>query len=425
MKAKLLWFIGLLVLAILYYLFPVYGFYAHKGKLPMLPWGELSLPLDSPQQSYVYEEYYRDLENIGPQKLEQHRLHIQSPGISIAVAIDGQLVWNAASGWADINEQRAMTVDSQVRIGSTSKALTSAGLARLVQKGKISLDTKLSELYPSLPNPRWAKITPRQLASHMAGIAHYPQNTDYWGLVKMVKLDSYYDNVHEAIGLFDQSQLLFAPGDKFEYSSLGTVLLSGAMAKAAEMPYKQWMQQQVFSPLNLRATHTESEAKTTGKLASFYWRNKSQPERLRKWRRVDLSHRLAGGGWISTSKDLAVFGQGFMQEHFITAEIRKAFWTPQQLNDGQTNGQNYAIGWRKHKLDLKQGRGQVEYLNHGGVSRGAQSFLMLIPEHRFSLAVNINSNTENFSDFAKIAGQISRLFIQRKLELQQAGDVTR
>lgn len=416
MKTKLLLAFFLLLLVLGYYLAPVYGFYAHKGKVPILFGTELSIPEHAPQQSLAHDNYYQAAAKQAAEKLEQHRQTIHSPGISIAVAINGQLVWTAASGWADLVEDKAMTIDTQLRIGSTSKALTSAGLARLVQQGNISLDTPLSELYPVLPNPEWAEITPRQLASHMSGLPHYGQNTDYRGLLKMVTLDGHYDNVFDAIALFDQSKLLFAPGGKFEYSSLGTVLLSGLIAKAADMPYAQWMQQQVFTPLALTQTQTESQAIETGNLATFYWRDKSQPQVLRKWREVDLSHRLAGGGWISTSKDLALFGQGMMRDNFINAQLRDTFWTPQRLNNGQTNAQNYAIGWRVHQLDLQQGHGEVDYVHHGGVSRGAQSFLMLIPEHKFSLAVNINSNTESFGDFGQIAGQVSRVFIARKLE---------
>jgi serine beta-lactamase-like protein LACTB len=130
---------------------------------------------------------------------------------------------------------------------------------------------------------------------------------------------------------------------------------------------------------------------------------------------VDLSHRLAGGGWISTSSDLAKFGQGFISDNFISRNIRQEFWTSQKLNNGKVNNQSYAIGWRANELNLRGELGWVSYAHHGGVSRGAQSFLMVIPKYKLSLAVNINSNTEVFSDFSEIVRPLARLFISQYL----------
>ena len=139
---------------------------------------------------------------------------------------------------------------------------------------------------------------------------------------------------------------------------------------------------------------------------------------VKPWRKVNLSHRLAGGGWISTSEDLARFAQGFMDSEYLPDQVRQEFWTPQKLNNGEVNDQNYAIGWRRHQLDLGDEQGSVTYYHHGGVSRGAQSFLMAIPEYGYSLAVNINAKTESFSDFAKIAGEITRLYVNQLATIQ-------
>ncbi len=419
MKVKLTMAIATAAIAI--YCIPIFEFYAHQGKLPMPPWGQIKIPSNAPKQSNCLVERYQPICQHGLALLEKHRQKIASPGITISVAIAQQPIWSAAAGWSDIQTNTAMSTESQLRIGSTSKALTSAGLARLVQQQKLSLDTPLADFYQTLPNPNWSAITPRQLASHMAGIPHYGQNTDRLGALKTLRLQSHFDNVADAVGLFDQSKLLFAPGEQFTYSSLGTVLLSAAIENAAKMPYQTWMQQQVFTPLALNATSTESVAKNKGNLATFYWRSPKEPMMVRKWRDVDLSHRLAGGGWVSTSKDLVMFGQGFLNPNYIAAAVRETFWTPQQLNNGEINPQNYAIGWRRHRLTLDDGKESVEYLNHGGVSRGAQSFLMIVPEYQLSLAVNINSKTEVFSDFAQVAGQITRLFIAHEQAVDSVG----
>ncbi|MFD2166529.1 serine hydrolase domain-containing protein [Thalassotalea euphylliae] len=346
--------------------------------------------------------------------LEAHREKINSPGISVAVAIQDKIIWQAASGWRNIEQREPMSVDTILRIGSTSKALTSAGLARLVDQGTISLDDTLGEILTPLPNPNWSSIKIRNLASHTAGIPHYGDNTELMGLVKTVSLNTQYNNVTDAVKLFDKSDLLFEAGDKFEYSSLGTVLLSLALQKRADMPYQQWMKDQVFKPLGLINTIEENVKAPNPKQATFYIQE-SDTLRVKPWRPVNLSHRLAGGGWLSTSADLAMFGQGFLSYDFISESTRSDFWTPQALNNGEINHQQYAIGWRVHDVDLGEKIGQVKYAHHGGVSRGAQSFLMIIPEYGFSLAVNINTKTKTFSEFSAIVKPLTKLFIEASL----------
>lgn len=328
-------------------------------------------------------------------------------------------MWAGASGWADVATNSPMTPDTIVRIGSTSKALTAAGLARMVQAQAISLDRPLSAIFTELPNQAWADITPRQLASHSAGMPHYKENTDYYGLLKSITLNGHYENVDDAVELFDGSETLSAPGEKFYYSSLGTVLLSAAMQSSVATTYQQWMQEQVLTPLAMHSTMSEQRLSSSHhtqegqQVATFYWQEMGEQRRVRKWRDVDLSHRLAGGGWLSTSKDLVKLGQGFIDSNFIATAIKDEFWTPQVLNNGKANHQNYGVGWRVHTLSLSDEE-EVTYTHHGGVSRGAQSFLVVVPKYKLSLALNINSNTEEFHDFASIVGEIIRLFIAEK-----------
>lgn len=391
---------------------PIYGFYSHKGDLPMLPFGQQTLAETSPVQSQVHQANFAEIDARARALIHAHQQAIPSPGLTAAVAIDNQLVWTGQSGFADIDSNVAMTVESLFRIGSTSKALTAAGLARLVQQGHLDLDMPLREVYTNLPNPNWAEITPRQLASHMAGLPHYGQNTDLAGLLAAICLDTEVDNVHSAVALFDDSKLLAKPGERFSYASWGTVLLSDVIQQRLGMSYQQWMQEQVFSPLKLTATMTGTQAKDVANLVTFYYLFPQYQQTFKPWRPVDLSSRLAAGGWVSTSRDLALFGQGFMRDDFIEPEVRREFWTPQRLNNGEINEQNYALGWRKSTLDLGGEIGEIDYYHHGGVSQGAQSFLIAVPRFGLSMALNINTKTESFTSFSKVAKPLLQLFIQ-------------
>lgn len=128
---------------------------------------------------------------------------------------------------------------------------------------------------------------------------------------------------------------------------------------------------------------------------------------------MDLSHRLPGGGWASTPTDLVRIGALWFDEDFITPETRTEFWTPQRLNDGAINEQNYAVGWRWRWRD---GDGSEFWLadnaNHGGVSRGGQCWLLIFPEDEMVLAFATNVKTEDFVDFGQAYADLYRAFME-------------
>lgn len=415
MLKKILFALTALLAVCLYLAEPVYQFYAHRGKVAMPFWGYVTIPNEIPTNSEVHDDDYQDAARSALELLKAHREKIQSPGISAAVAVKGKILWTGTAGWADIESARPLTSDSQFRIGSTSKALTSSLFARMVQSQNLTPDMPLGELQLGQRNPHWKDITPRQLASHMAGLPHYKENTETKGLYKSIALNSSYADVMDAVALFDDSAMLFAPGEEFSYSSYGTVLLSAVLQETGVQPFQTLMHEKVLKPLGMVNTtptspdmHAEQQASN---LATFYWRSDESKPKVRPWREVDLSHRLAGGGFISTPSDLVRLGSGFIDDSFISADIREQFWTPQQLNNGEFNEQHYALGWRVHESDLGEGIGKVRIANHGGVSRGSQSWLMVVPQYQMAIAININSKTENFWDFGSISFPLAREFI--------------
>jgi len=392
---------------------PVYQFFAHNGDVPMPPWGYLTIPADSPSFSEVEDEQFVQAAKTAIDVLQKHRQSINSPGISAAVAIDGKLVWAGGAGWADLVAGKPINKNTQFRIGSTSKALTSTLLARLVQENVLDLDTPLSEFYIGHLNPNWQHITVRQLASHMAGIPHYGESTEWTGLYRFMTINTRYENVLDAVHLFDDSELLFAPGEDFSYSSLGTVLLSAVIQEAGNASYQQLMQTYVLSPLHMEHTSPEPRiGEASADRARFYWRSDESKAVVRPWREVDLSHRLAGGGFISTPSDLVKLGQGFIDNSFIEEDVRRQFWTVQTLNNGEANEQHYAIGWRVPSFDYGEGIDELLTANHGGVSRGSQSWLMVIPALNMAIAVNMNARTETFWDFGSVSTELARVFIE-------------
>lgn len=391
----------------LWFSWPIYQYFAYEGKVPMFFPTDFVLPESSPQ-STMHPDHPHS--GAALELLTQHRSRIHAPAISAAVAIDGKIVWAGASGWANIEKQIPATVDTQFRTGSTAKALTGTLLAKMVQEGSINLDTPIANYHRRLPNESWGKLTPRQLASHTSGIPDYIDNTgDWWGFYHLATLKKRYVSVDKSLEVFDGSSLLFEPGTQYHYATFNTVLLSAVLESVAGESYLQTMHQKIFTPLNMTATDAEFESAGNGFLADFYWNDDGRHPHFRRWQTVDLSHRLAGGGFISTPSDLVKLGSAWLDNRFISPSTRQQFWQPQPLADGRMNEDNYALGWRW--ADYEDEQGKLHNANHGGVSRGAQCWLMVIPEKNMAVAVMINSNVEKFWDFGQVSIPLARLFL--------------
>lgn len=394
------------LMAFIAFAWPIYQFLAYEGKVPMWFPTDIAAP-DTYPQTTAFSAHPQSAAAL--ELLAQHREKIHAPAISAAVAIDGKTVWTGAVGWADIEKKTPATADTQFRIGSTSKVVTATLLAKLFQEQKIDLDKPIAHYYPNLPNPEWKNITPRQLASHSSGLPDYLDNYgDLWGLYYLFKLNKRYTSVSESLEVFDDNALLFEPGSQFHYTSFNTVLQSVVLEAVAGEPFLTAMRNQVFAPLGMNSTGAEYEHAQPGSLATFYWNKDGQYPDFRVWQKVDLSHRLAGGGFISTPSDMVKLGSAWLDDNFIAPETRQQFWQPQQLTDGTINRQNYALGWRW--ANYEDETGLVRNANHGGVSRGSQSWLMVIPERNMAVAVMINSNVEEFWDFGQVSMPLARLF---------------
>jgi len=390
---------------------PVYDFYAHKGDVPLPFWGWQHIPEESPIVNELYNQRFLKASTLSLNKLIEHKKTIQSPAISVAVAIENELIWASAIGW---HEKIPVNLNTRFRIGSTSKAITAILLARFVQAEKLDLDKSIANYLSPLPNPKWKNITLRHLASHTSGLPHYKNNTELHGLYRSISLKKNYLSMLDAIEVFDESDLLFEPGSDFFYSTLGTVLIGAIIESIEKKPFHKIINEQLFKPR--LADNTIVAPLSSSKISNVATSYKSNRQhgakhQVRVWRPVNLSHRLPGGGFASTPTDLVRLGSGMLDSNFIDQTTQKTFWTKQVIKNSDENHQNYALGWRVPSGYIEN-VGEVQNANHGGVSRGAQCWLMVIPKYKMTIAISINRKTENFWDFGKVSMDIASYFIQ-------------
>ena len=90
-------------------------------------------------------------------------------GFSMALIDKGGIYWSGSHGFADIETERPMSIDSIMNVASISKTLTGTSLMMLVEQGKLDLDRDVSDYLPfKVENPNFpgTQITARQMLTH-------------------------------------------------------------------------------------------------------------------------------------------------------------------------------------------------------------------------------------------------------------------
>jgi len=316
------------------------------------------------------------------------------PGFSIAVARSGRIVWSEGFGFANVEQGVVVTPLTRFRLGSVSKIVTTAGLARLIEEGKVDLDAPVQRYVPDFPQKQWP-ITTRELAGHLAGIRHYSEQD----FAITLKGGPHYDSVYAALGIFKNDPLLFEPGTKYSYSSYGWNLISAVMEGASGEDFLSYMQHAVFDALGLRNIHADQALEIVPYRTSFYQRD---PEGdLRPAVYVDNSYKWAGGGYLSNAEDLALFGSAMLEPGFLRRETLELLFTSQRLRSGGETG--VGIAWRIGK-DAKGNR----VFHHGGTIDGGRAMIMMYPDSK--VVVVMLSNI--LADFGEPdAQEIGRIFL--------------
>jgi CubicO group peptidase (beta-lactamase class C family) len=316
------------------------------------------------------------------------------PGVSVAVAVDGRVVWTEGFGFSDVENRVPLTAQTRMRIGSVSKSVTSAAVGALIQQGKLDLDAPVQRYVPAFPR-KPQEITARQLAGHLAGIRHYRGNEMYSARP--------YPTVAASLDIFKSDSLLHAPGSRYFYSSYGWNLLSAVVEGAAGEPFLTVMSRRVFEPLGLQSIVAEYADSLIPFRSHYYERDRSGV--LRNAPYVDNSYKWAGGGFISNTEDLVRFGSAMMHPGYLEAKTLATLYTPMRTTAGEDT--HYGVGWRIGSDAA--GRREIA---HSGGSVGANAYLVMYPDQRVVVAI-LSNTTARFVGGGTGGRQIASLFMPR------------
>lgn len=295
---------------------------------------------------------------------------IRAPGMSLAIAVDGKIVWSVNCGYADVEARRPVTDHTRFRIGSVSKTITAAALLHYVDTGTVDLDAPIDRYLPSFPS-HGGGITLRRLAGHLAGIRHYETQAEAVN-------EHHFDGVAASLAIFADDPLVAPPGTRFSYSSYGYDVIGAALERATGESFEDLIRQSVLGPARL--TETTLAVAPAARSATFY--ELTNTGRIRPAPPIDLSDRLPAGAFLSTAGDLARFGAALAGGTLLDPRAATAMFRSQRTPDGEDTG--YGIGLEVHPSPLGL------FVSQTGAVDGGTAALLIHPQRHAALALTTN-----------------------------------
>jgi CubicO group peptidase (beta-lactamase class C family) len=323
-----------------------------------------------------------------------------TPGVSIAIVRDGELIWATGYGLADVENNVPATAETMYRLASVSKAVSATGAMWLAEHGKLDLDAPVQKYCPAFPQKPWP-ITAREVLAHTAGIRHYKSDSPDDPDVSSTKN---YRSMEEALQTFAKDDLVSEPGKQFHYSTFGYTLLGCVMEGASGQKYIDFMRQTIFVPAGMRRTQDDDVHRLIPHRAQGYQKRKSGE--IVNSDLADTSYKVPGGGLISNAEELAMFEAALLDNKLLQPESRARMWTRQTTEPSKEDPQRgYALGWGSSTWF---GFGTV---GHGGAQQRVSTAIIMQPEHRAGAVVLCNM--ENVDVFA-LAADLLRVAVGTK-----------
>jgi CubicO group peptidase (beta-lactamase class C family) len=319
-----------------------------------------------------------------------------TPGCAVSVLHEGQTIHTAGYGSAHLEYGIPITPSTVFHVASVSKQFTCFAILLLAERGKLSLDDDIRDPIPELHNFD-STITIRHLCHHISGIR------DQWTLLNIAgwRPDDVITKDHILKLLYRQEALNFAPGDEFLYCNSGYSLLAEICERVSEESFRKFVDTEIFAPLGMTASHIHDDHQEIVPNRAYSYSSGADGG----YEKRILSFANHGAtSLFTTVEDLATWIQNFETGNHGAA-ILEQMRTQGRLTDGQEI--EYAFG-----ITISPYRGETQ-IQHSGSDAGFRSHLLMIPEHRFGVAVLGNVSDSNPGG---LAHEIADIVLEDALE---------
>jgi len=300
---------------------------------------------------------------------------------TVLVAKDGEVVYSGAFGEANKETGDPITLTTRFNISSVQKTFIATLIMQLYQEGLIDLDDPLTKYYPECPWESADQIRLRYLLNHTSGLADYRDNEEY-----QQNCDNY-TSIDDVLPLVWKYPPAFTPGERFEYSNAGVLLLKGIIEKVTRKKLARAVEERIWKPLGMKNTtfHVSGDSLVFKARAYALAVDGESYEPV-----LEEPSAYAGGGIYTTVGDLLKFDQALYTDKLLSENNRNLMFTPVEASP------NYAYGW----IVVEFGGTTVIY--HSGGSGGFNSEFRRYPERGYTVIVLSNYQGSAFDLTNKI-----------------------
>jgi CubicO group peptidase (beta-lactamase class C family) len=320
--------------------------------------------------------------------MERLRVDHGLPGVTVAVAAEGEVVFSGGVGLAQLENRVPAHGQTVFNVASVSKVIATVGLMQLVEQGRVDLDDEIQTWLPYYPRKEWP-ITLRHVLTHTSGTRHY--RAGEFGEHGIGRL-RHYDDFEEATRMWRDDPLLFEPGTYWNYSTHAFALLHGIIEAVTGEDLEDYLRTRVWEPAGMLATQFDVPDRVVSNRGWGYARDGDGAYRRSEWE--DVSYKYTSGGILSTVEDLVRLGSGLMDGTLLRPETLAQMIEPQvemdilDFDDGRTPAAltaGQALGWRLTEVEGHP----VVY--HTGTVKDTRSYAAFVPTLGLAVALQANA----------------------------------
>lgn len=315
-----------------------------------------------------------------------------SPGLSVAVVADGNIILSKGFGKTQIGGLLAVTPDTPFYIASSTKAFTahiSSDIARSKPHSMTPpiMTTPVQKLMPTLrfhPNVNAEQVTLQSLLNHTHGISGDGPVT------YRTAFTGEFQSAQDLLALLPH-HLASAAGNSFEYSNLGPVLAGYILEHLTGKAWQDLVDERVFKPLNMHYSANRLTQLDPQKIAQGH-EFSGDAFVISKAKKIDKNMHAAGGTY-SSANDLAAWLGVHLQlgrwqgKTIFPSELIADAWK-QTASQNRTVGGMKRVGWSLG-WDIAEYKGQKIYLRPGGFT-GYSAHISMMPERGVGVVVLSN-----------------------------------
>ncbi|MCL2376560.1 MAG: beta-lactamase family protein [Defluviitaleaceae bacterium] len=314
-------------------------------------------------------------------------------GVFSVTGPDG-VIFQQAGGYRNKAEKLPNEVDTAFGIASGTKLFTGLAVCKLIGEGKLSPEDKLWDLLPYDLGQIDKRVTVHHLLTHTSGVGDYIDEEAEDSEEQLAALNNKYPcylwkRLEYYLQMITHLPPKFEPGVRYGYSNAGYILLGLAVEAVSDMPYQQFVQENIITPCELQRTGFYPMDSLPGNTAFGYICD----ETTKEWRTNIFDMPIIGGsdgGLFTCAQDLDKLWRAIFANEILSENMTQTFLKQHVVMD-EEDGESYGLG----VYSLVDGDKGVYYAVGGDA--GVAFFTAYFPQTKTVASALANTNTGIYS----------------------------